>query len=528
MTPQDYQERFSLAYPPSAYQAAIFDAIENGRGNLVVEAVAGSGKSTTLEIGVRLVRDALVVAFNTSIASAMKSRLARVHANADARTAHSVGMGAVRFANQGIKVKVCENGEKYTDLIRVYEQEVQGKGSLFGRKLAREEIAALSEDREYPQLPLGVIMRLLNLARLNLLNFDDADGFLDEVIALCDHHAFDLPPGTDAIVAECVRRAAIAGRDNVREIDFTDMVWLPVVHNYQPKRYSWLFVDECQDISPCILQLLLKCVKRGGRMLFVGDRRQAIYGFAGADARSFTNIAETTKATVLPLSVCYRCPTTVLDVARPYCPQIEARPGAPEGTVREIALESLTTQVKEGDMVLCRKNAPLVNVCFALIAEGIAATIRGRDIGKGLVSAINKIAKRVHWDMFEQGLATWKEGEIRTATKRGGSEGAIDSRIQGIEDKAECIRIIYARSGTESFADLTKAVESLFSEGRSSVTLSTIHKAKGLENDRVFILGSTQIAFKGQQEWQAEQERNLTYVAMTRAMNDLVFVTMPE
>lgn len=527
MTPADYQTRFSLPYPPSAYQAAIFDAIENGRGNLVVEAVAGSGKSTTLEISARLVRDCLVVAFNTSIASSMKLRLARAHADAEARTAHSVGMGAVRFANRDVKVKVCENGEKYLELLRLYEQEIINNGTLFGRVLTADEISSLSEDGKL-QLPIGVVMRLLNLARLNLLDFDADEGFLPEVIELCDHHAFELPPGTDAVVAECVRRAALAGRDNVREIDFTDMVWLPVVRGYQPKRYSWLFVDECQDISPCILQLLLKCVKRGGRMLFVGDRRQAIYGFAGADARSFEQIIETTKAALLPLSVCYRCPTTVLDAARSYCPQIEARPEAPEGMVRSTDLEALNAQVREGDMILCRRNAPLVNVCFSLIADGIAATIRGRDIGKGLVAAIRKINKRAHWDMFDTGLASWRETEVRIATKRGGSAAAIDARIQGIDDKAECIRIIHARSGAGSYSELIKAVENLFSDNRSSVTLSTIHKAKGLENERVFILGSTELSFRSQKAWQVEQERNLSYVAYTRAMSELVFVAMPE
>jgi DNA helicase-2/ATP-dependent DNA helicase PcrA len=528
MTPTDYQTRFSLPYPPSDYQTAIFEAVENGRGNLVVEAVAGSGKSTTLEIAARLARDVLVVAFNKAIADSMGKRLASARAwDATARTAHSVGIGAIRYANRDTQTRVDD--DKYHDLVRVYEQEVQTKGTLFGRKLAQEEISALyDENSRVPRLPMGPIINLLRLARLNLVDFDNADSFLTMVVALCDHHGFEIPAGTDAIVAECVRRAALAGRDNIRTIDFVDMVWMPVVHDYQPKRYSWLFVDECQDISPCILALLHKCLKRGGRMLFVGDRRQAIYGFAGADARSFANIIEATNATLLPLSVCYRCPTSVLDRARAYCPQIEARPGAPEGVVRRVDLEELTGQVREGDMLLCRKNAPLVKVCFGLIAEGIAATIRGRDIGKGLVNTIRKIGKRTVWDEFATGLATWRENEVRVAIKRGGSEAAIDARIQGIDDKAECIRIIYASSGTTSYDDLTRAVESLFSDHRSSVTLSTIHKAKGLENDRVFILGETELVFRNQQAWQVEQERNLSYVAYTRAMNELVFVDMPE
>jgi superfamily I DNA/RNA helicase len=55
--------------------------------------------------------------------------------------------------------------------------------------------------------------------------------------------------------------------------------------------------------------------------------------------------------------------------------------------------------------------------------------------------------------------------------------------------------------------------------------LSTIHKAKGLENDRIFFLCPELIPSKyATQPWQYEQEANLKYVAITRAKQELIYV----
>ncbi len=519
-TPEQYQAQLDSRHAPSSYQCQIFDFVETGRGNGMVRAVAGSGKTTTIVLAARLiVSDGLFVAFNKAIATELGDAL--VGTSMVAKTVHSVGYAAVRFANRNLKIQV--NADKYRDIVRVYEAEVQGKGTLFGRKLDRVELDALEGDGRKARLPMGAILNLLSLARLSLLDFT-ADSFNAQLLALLDHHGIDMPEGAEAIVSACVRKAALAGRDLIREVDFTDMVWLPLVHGYKPKRYSWLFVDECQDISAAHLKLLRGCVKRGGRMLFVGDPRQAIYGFAGADAASYENIGKVTKAKPLPLSVCYRCPTSILDAAREYCPEIEAAPGAPEGTVRSIDAEELVGQIREGDMILCRKNAPLISTCFSLIAEGIAATVRGRDIGAGLVKAIRDIAKGTDFADFAAGVDTWLAAQTKVAERRGGGDAAVERRVTALQDKAECVRIVYARSGAETVDQLTDAVEALFSNTRSSVVLSSIHKAKGLENPRVFILGNTQLTFKSQRDWQREQERNLTYVAYTRAQEELVFV----
>ena len=319
---QAFAARLGLSYTPSSYQAAIFDHIENGRGHAVVEAVAGSGKTTTIVSAARLTAgEGLFVAFNKSIASELGTRLEGT--SMVAKTVHSVGFAAVRKFNRGVKV----NASKYRDLLKTFERDVS-RGSICGRKVSGAESQALEE---HGRFPMPVIARLLDLVRLSLVDCEASDAFDSSVLALADHHGLDIPAGLESIVVESVRRAALVGKNKTNEVDFTDMIWLPVVHGYATTTYSWVFVDECQDISAAALALVKMCVRRGGRMLFVGDRRQAIYGFAGADAESFANIIESTHATVFPLSVCYRCPSAVLAMAREYCPQVEARPNAPAG-----------------------------------------------------------------------------------------------------------------------------------------------------------------------------------------------------
>jgi DNA helicase-2/ATP-dependent DNA helicase PcrA len=301
------------------------------------------------------------------------------------------------------------------------------------------------------------------------------------------------------------------------------MVWLPIALGLRPRTYAWVFVDEAQDLSRAALRLVTKSVRRGGRMLFVGDPNQAIYGFAGADADAWDRIGEETNATDLPLSVCYRCPTKVIAMAKPLCPAIEARPGAPKGIVRETTRDKFIAEAKEGDMVLCRRNAPLLGLCFALIAEGISAGVKGRDIGAGLVKIVEQVGKKCRkFSEFGAALTSWKDGKDAAARKRYTDEDQLASALDAIADQVECIRVIMERSKVRGVGTLTTAIEELFSDDKPSVVLSSIHKAKGLEADRVFIVEPDRLRAPRGAGWKLQQEFNLAYVAYTRAMAELV------
>ncbi len=528
----DYRRRLTLPYTPSDYQVAFWRELENGKGDLVVEAVAGSGKTDSGVNGAKLMRGSvLYVAFNKPIAVVLGERLAGT--SADSKTIHSLGFGAIRFAQpRGTRVEV-ETG-KYRSIVRTFEREVKKSESLAGRKLTVRELRALDDEG----FPRATILKLVDLARVNLLDFEGlahgesilartADtGFARSLIELCYHHALDLDEDLDDVICEAVKRALVIGSGNVTEIDFTDMIWLPSVHGYKPKRYSFVFVDEAQDLSRAQLELVRAAVTRGGRMVFVGDRRQAIYGFAGADSASFQNIIDTTDAKVLPLAVCYRCPTSHLELARELCPQIEAAPDAPEGIVRTIKDDTLVGECREGDLVLCRVNAPLLRYCFQLIASGISAAVRGRDIGAGLCRIVDDIDKTLpSFDLFADGITEWSDEQKAIIVRRGGDEDLVEDAQERVSDQAECIRVIYGMTKVKSAEGLKSEIEALFDNERPSVVLSSVHRAKGLEENRVFIVEPERLRNpRARRGWMLEQEHNLHYVALTRAKSELVFV----
>lgn len=520
----DWQEREALTYAPSSYQAAIFDWIENGEGNGMAVAVAGAGKSTSLTAAVRIAlqrsKYVLALAFNVEAKDQLVKKLEGTGARV--KTVHGHGFAAVCFTFGWGKVEVEEN--KYRDLVDRYIAEFDAAQTLAGDDCSPAETKAIIDGG----FPRAAILKLLDLARLDLLDAF-ANDFGAGLRRLADHHNVDVDPALGQLVTDVVRLAMKWGADNPRIVDYTDMVWLPTALRLRPWTADWVFVDEAQDISKAHRALIRASIKPGhGRVLFVGDPKQAIYGFAGADADSFDAIVEEFECTELPLSVCYRCPTAVLDLAREIVPQIEARPGAPEGVVRSATPDGFIDEAKRGDMVLCRLNAPLLSLAFKLIAVGTSACVRGRaDLGEGLGKVINKCSKG-GFDNFGLALDAWGDREQDSARKRYGkkSEDALLARLEGIADQAECIRVIWGASGATSAAQLKAAISKLFADKDPKVTLSSVHRAKGLEAPRVFIAMPDRLgqAWPNSQQWMIDQEKNLEYVAITRAMRELIFI----
>jgi hypothetical protein len=101
-----------------------------------------------------------------------------------------------------------------------------------------------------------------------------------------------------------------------------------------------------------------------------------------------------------------------------------------------------------------------------------------------------------------------------------------------LEDRYGAVMTCFDSFGREcqSKAQFVERIQGLFCDDgdRPPIILATIHRSKGDESDRVFILGSNFLPYtqKATHEWQAKQERNLTYVALTRSKSDLFLVPM--
>jgi len=208
-------------------------------------------------------------------------------------------------------------------------------------------------------------------------------------------------------------------------------------------------------------------------------------------------------------------------LAQELVPRIEAAEDTAEGVVGSISESEFSNMVRPGNLVLCRCNAPLVRPAFELIRRGVKAVILGRDIGKGRVTLVEKIQRKARVTSLNGTLA-----EIADYTRREVSKliaAGKGGRTQALEDKQETILAL--ADGCKTVAELKCKIEEVFSDTREGVVFSSVHKAKGGEAERVFVLRPDLMPHpKATRPWELQQERNVKYVALTRAKRELYFV----
>lgn len=259
---------------------------------------------------------------------------------------------------------------------------------------------------------------------------------------------------------------------------------------------------------------------------------QAIYGFAGADAASFNTIRTRANAQELPLSVNYRCPKSHLALVRDIVPHIEDGPNAIDGLVHFKAEDEIYSLAQPRDYIVCRLNAPLVSTCIKFIQRRKSARVIGRDIGKDLCSLLDKVAEREMFDYAEivKHLDEYERQQVIMLSQKEGNE----QKIESLQDRIECLQVCAGEFGDCDNIDcLKREIEKLFGEEGdvfSGVSLSTVHKAKGLEADRIFVLKPEKLPlkWKNQSGWQYTQELNIRYISLTRAKKELFILgTLP-
>jgi superfamily I DNA/RNA helicase len=332
-------------------------------------------------------------------------------------------------------------------------------------------------------------------------------------------------------VIEVAKKVLIANNLNFREIDFGDMIYLPLLFNITCIKYDWVIVDEAQDTNVSRKLFLAKLLKDGGRLMAVGDANQAIYGFTGCESDSMNLIKDMFNCIELPLSICYRCGKNIVNEAKQYQPHIEAFEDNVDGNITSMKYykfveDALTLNLSSKDGIICRNNAPNVALAFALIRNGIGCRIEGKDIGQNLINLCNKWKRVYDLTEFTIKLTAFFEREFAKASK---------AKMQMLEDKLSTMVILIERCislGKNDMDSLRSLITSMFTDNgdvhnADVVTLSSIHKAKGLEWDNVYCLGMEQLIpskYSVTAE-QLQQETNLKYIAVTRAMNNLVYVT---
>lgn len=508
----------------SQYQESIFTAVSDDARSLLVEAVAGSGKTTTLVELINRIpqgKRTIFLAFNKAIAEELKKRVNP--ARAQCRTLHAVGLAAWKQyldwdANN------CEvDGNKMREIINAkmswpQRQKYGQMGKLIG--LAKGA-GIVPEPNQINGSVGGDLLALLqhhegltkdtNEEWLRLVEFYDCDQFVNDWGEL-DEAGIDL---ARKVLAESI----LTARDT---IDYDDMMYMPIIAGAKFDPYDVVLLDEAQDVNSMQVEIVRRLLAPGGRVIAVGDPHQAIYGFRGALAGSMGHIADMFKAERLPLSVSYRCAKQIVTTARRFVSHIEPFEGSPEGLVETPACWDMRA-FRSQDAILCRLNAPLVTLAFTLIRNKVPCRIAGRDIASGLTSLVKRMKALSITDLTDK----LKRYYAREVVKANGDAGKL-SRVQ---DRLDTIHVFIDELGMDDTVDtLIGSIEGMFSDmagGSGLLTLSTVHKAKGLEWDTVYILDADKFMPLpwAKDGWQRDQEYNLCYVAATRAKRTLRYIT---
>jgi superfamily I DNA/RNA helicase len=349
-------------------------------------------------------------------------------------------------------------------------------------------------------------------------------------VSLCKGFLFDTPKGVSDLIdrfgieifdlpievfTDHVLKTLAKAKSQKQVIDFDDMIWFPFVYRLNVGKYDVVFVDETQDLNAAQIAMVMSAIKSDGRIIAVGDPAQSIYMFRGADSEAMPIFINKLKAKILPLSITYRCPKKVVELAQEIVPDIQAADTAPDGLVESISITEMLKSAKPGDFVLSRTNAPLIKYCLQLLKAGVPANIQKRDIGANLLYFIKK-SKAKTINAFIKYVNDWKDQEVKRLLSE-------KKNTEVCEDKAECL--LNLCEGLLSIKDLKDTIEKLFNDVDDSnkVIFSTTHKAKGLERDRVFMLIDTY-----RKSGMGGEEDNLFYVAVTRAKKELYLVSKPS
>ena len=497
-----------IEFTPSKYQINIFEQIQHGVGNIVIEAAAGSGKTSTLIKALKLIpndKKILFCAFNKDIVKELQKKIGKVE-NVDIRTVHSLGYLMVQ-RNLGTS-QLAINENKY-------------RAHILNNLKYYTDLNLWSLDKAQYFKYIDNICKLIDFCRYNLADTEQ------KALELVHRHDIDLIGDEINIALEVMKW----GKENTDEVDYTDMVWLPNILYMKPLglQYDFIFGDEAQDFSIAQRELLLKCQKMGTRYIFAGDKNQSIYSFASASPDTFDKLKALPNTITLPLSISYRCAKKIVKFAQNLVPTIEPNEEPRNGEIEfNVSLEN----IQDGDMVLCRNNAPLMKAYNEFIRMGKKCKIRGKDIGLNL----KKLVESVHQEKLNANLSD--DGvfirlydkffdERDKIIRRTGLDLPTVMNMSIISNKLDMIRALEVLSeDIETSEELVNKIKEMFSDKKTNgISLSTIHKAKGLEANNVYIACRSLMPSKSAtQPWEIEQERNLMYVAYTRAKNKLSFI----
>ena len=547
--------RLKVKFTPE--QEHIFEFVRNGEGHGIIDAVAGAGKTTTIMECARFAADptrVLFCAFNNSIAREIDKKFKeRGMAGVVTKTIHALGFQILRensnyanrldlreskyrtiFKSEDMQKKLRPYVRQLLDLHGLDPQQTDSR-KVFARKnlLFRLERRLLEINQKHRSVLNGPKFKAFREMVLHYGIFthpeENSKTFREELEL---YHAMSrllLKAGTE-----------MAARSQV--IDFTDMIYLPFVWKLNSAvKYDWIFIDECQDLSKAQFAIAAKYGKTGSRILAVGDPRQSIYGSTGADVESFDRVKRMTRATQLPLTTCFRCPTSVIALAKEIRSDIVGAKTEP-GSVTPIDIEAVTELAVPGDLIISRFRAPILLLIFDFIDQNVKVRV-AEDEAQEFINELKMLFKPAERQasikrryktfaalketVFARNMWVIRQSAAKIA-KAAEREIYLQTETEYLEKRLAFLHKKHEKwqSKCRTVEAILERIKAFVSAKKNAIKLSTIHRAKGLEEKRVFVLDYDQLPFarQGQRDWEKVQELNLKYVAITRASERLFVV----
>jgi superfamily I DNA/RNA helicase len=478
-----------MSHTPTPEQEAIISAAVSTTDNLLVSALAGAAKTSTLVMLANALAESqprleiLCLAFNKKIALEMQERLPP---SCSAMTLNSLGYRT--WAAQLGRSRLAVDFKKGFNIM----QEVI------------EEQARADKDALYPQM--GELMRVVQFGKacgyIPSGPFDGRCKPLMDDTEFFAHIEQKLSPLEESVVRECSIRSIRQALKGV--CDFDDQILMPTVFGGAFPLYKLTLVDEAQDLSALNHAMLRKiCGTR--RLIAVGDQCQAIYGFRGAHEDGMEELKKKFSMKELRLTTSFRCGRKIVEAALWRAPLMRAPDWAVEGEVTSLARWT-AADLAEDAAIICRNNAPLFRLAIKLLKAGRPAELGGKDVVQMILKIMAKFgdSRAPQQEVFDK-IEAWQAKEIdRTKPYAHG----------GIRDRAECMRV-FAEQGT-TLGDALHYARHI-GDLHSPLKLLTGHKSKGLEFDTVYFLDENLIGTE-------KQEPNLRYVIITRAKNTLTYI----
>lgn len=535
-------------------------AVEHGEGPLLIGAGAGSGKTRTLtQRVIHLIKEGtpperiLAITFTNKAADEIKKRIhAELPKDKTERlpflgTFHSFGAKILReesrLLGRTINFTIFDDGDSQRVVKKV---------------LAALNLNAIKHTVSKTERKISKIKS--ELASLDDLNQEDEEIFLAYEKELKENNAFDF----DDLIEKPVRLFQAH----------------PEVLEKHRERYSYILVDEFQDVNRTEYALVKLLAAKHRNLNVVGDDQQSIYKFRGADFKNFLDFEKDWPETkIVNLGENYRSSGSIVQAAYGVIKHNKAQrhkelftsneAGTPikiiatdnaEDEAEKVVSEILSSNPRTSEIaILYRTNAQSRAIEGALSLAGIPYDIFGglkfydRKEVKDIVAAVRyamnpkdsmslerlqktfrkAVAKKLETELPKLGEQLDLLELIGFFMKATDYPTYLSEKFDNAEDKLENVKELLNFAGTfSSTSEFLERVTLLQDADRPAknitgvgVKLMTIHMAKGLEFDKVFIIGATEGILPHQRslysEDEIEEERRLMYVAMTRARKEL-------